>query len=440
MRGYTRPSSGRRTFFRGTKRDGGEADTPADRVGVGVGGGRFGGGGLWRQGATATPARADSYDDDLRGSGQVIPVPFRLDQERDHLGTRSNRPARVEVGKGDSEGLCFAPAFCQTGAMVASAEVTAATEAGAGPTREDVRAVYERPLMNLVFDAAQAHRAHHDPRRVQCAALLSIKTGGCPENCAYCPQSAHHSTDVEREALLSASEVVAAAKRARAEGADRFCMGAAWRDARGGEAFERVLDMVREVKALGLEACATLGMLTQRQAADLKAAGLDYYNHNLDTSRRFYPLIITTRVYEERLETLRHARSVGLALCCGGIVGMGETDEDRIGLLYELARQQPESVPINALIAVEGTPLEDRPPVPWDVMVRMVAAARILIPRAFVRLSAGRTELSEPVQAMCFLAGANSIFLGDKLLTSKNPPPNEDARLLDKLGLVAWTR
>ena len=314
-----------------------------------------------------------------------------------------------------------------------------AHEGDGSMTRETVRAVYHRPLIDLVFAAAEVHRAHHDPRTVQCAALLSIKTGGCPENCAYCPQSAHYSTGVQREPLLSSEAVVAAARRAKAEGADRFCMGAAWRDAKEGEEFERVVEMVRRVKALGMETCATLGMLSDEQAKKLKAAGLDYYNHNLDTSRMFYSEIITTRTYDERLATLGRVREAGLAMCCGGIVGMGESDEDRVGLLYELARQQPESVPINALIAVDGTPLEKRAPIEWDVWVRTVASARILMPRAWVRLSAGRTDLGEAAQAMCFLAGANSIFLGDKLLTSPNPPPNEDAALFEKLGLTART-
>ncbi len=305
-------------------------------------------------------------------------------------------------------------------------------------SRGDVRAIYDRPLLELVARAARVHREHHDPRHVQCSALLSIKTGACPEDCAYCPQSAHHNTELEREPLLSLDEVVERARQAKAQGADRFCMGAAWRDVTEGKAFDQVLEMVSTVKALGLETCATLGMLDRDQADRLRDAGLDYYNHNLDTSPEFYGEIISTRTYDERLATLAAVRDSGMKVCCGGIVGMGETDEDRVGLLHELARQdpQPESVPINALVAVDGTPLADQPPIDWDVMVRMVATARVLMPKTVVRLSAGRTELGEAAQAMCFLAGANSIFLGDRLLTTPNPEPDADESLLEKLGLA----
>jgi len=303
--------------------------------------------------------------------------------------------------------------------------------------REEVAALYRRPLLDLVRDAAEVHRRHHDPAEVQCSSLLSIKTGGCPEDCGYCSQSAHHDAGLRREPLLEIDEVVERAKAARAAGADRFCMGAAWREVRDGPEFEQVLAMVRSVRELGLETCATLGMLTCGQAARLKEAGLDYYNHNLDTSREFYDSVVTTRRYDDRLRTLDAVRNAGMKVCCGGILGMGESEEDRIGLLHELARRDPpiESVPINALVAVPGTPLADRPPLPWDEMVRAVAVARILMPRAKVRLSAGRLILSEEAQALCFLAGANSIFLGERLLTTPNPLPDKDGALLGKLGL-----
>lgn len=309
-------------------------------------------------------------------------------------------------------------------------------------SRADVESIYDLPLLELVLRAAQVHREHHDPSEVQCSALLSIKTGACPEDCAYCPQSAHHNTELEREPLLPLDEVVEKAKRAQAGGADRFCMGAAWRDVTEGAEFERVLEMVTAVKGLGLETCATLGMIDDEQAARLKDAGLDYYNHNLDTSPEYYGEIITTRTYDERLATLAAVRASGMNVCCGGIVGMGETNEDRVGLLHALAGQnpQPESTPINALVAVEGTPLGEQPPLEWTVLVRMVATARVLMPRTVVRLSAGRTELSEAAQAMCFMAGANSIFLGDRLLTTPNPGPDADRALLEKLGLRAQSQ
>jgi biotin synthase len=306
------------------------------------------------------------------------------------------------------------------------------------PTREEVDALWATPLLELVHRAAAVHREHHDPGEVQCSALLSIKTGACPEDCAYCPQSAHYATNLERERLLELGRVREAARRAQAAGADRFCMGAAWREAKDGADFDRVLEMVREVKALGLETCATLGMLTPNQADRLRDAGLDYYNHNLDTSREHYPRIVSTRTYDERLATLRAVRESGMKVCCGGILGMGEAESDRVGLLLELARMrpQPESVPINALVPVPGTPLGDRPPLRWDEMARAVAVARILMPRARVRLSAGREQLGEAAQAICLLAGANSIFLGERLLTTPNPDPDEDRAFLARLGLA----
>ena len=275
--------------------------------------------------------------------------------------------------------------------------------------------------------------------RVQCAALLSVKTGGCPENCAYCPQSAHYRTGVEAEPLMDVEAVASAARDAKANGADRFCLGAAWREVQDGPSFDRVLEMVGAVKRAGLETCVTLGMLTPPQAARLQDAGLDYYNHNLDTGRAFYDRIITTRRYDDRLQTLAAVRAAGLKVCCGGILGMGESHDDRIDLLHELARQhpQPESVPINTLVAVAGTPLEDQPPVAWDDLLRVVAAARLLMPHARIRLSAGRLQMSDTLQAFCFLAGANSIFLGDRLLTTPNAPAGTDFALLERLGLRA---
>jgi biotin synthase len=304
-------------------------------------------------------------------------------------------------------------------------------------TRDEVAELYRRPLLDLVFEAARIHRANHDPRVVQCSTLLSIKTGACQEDCGYCSQSAHNSADVEREKLLNLDTVVEAAAEAKRGGADRFCMGAAWRQVKDNADFERVLEMVRQVKALDLETCATLGMVTKEQAKKLRDAGLDYYNHNLDTSPEYYGEVITTRTYEDRLQTLAAVRSVGMKVCCGGILGMGETEDDRIGLIQQLAMQnpQPESVPINTLIPVEGTPLADTPLLPWNQLVRAVAVCRILMPQSMVRLSAGRSGMTEEGQAMCFLAGANSIFLGDQLLTAPNRSKNSDVELFDMLGL-----
>ena len=310
------------------------------------------------------------------------------------------------------------------------------------PSVADVERQLDRPLLELVFAAAEIHRRHHDPGEIQCSQLLSIKTGGCPEDCGYCSQSARYDTPAERQPLLELDQVVASARQAKESGADRFCMGAAWREARDGEEFDRVLGMVREVKALGLETCATLGMLNRDQAQRLAAAGLDYYNHNLDTGAGFYGEIISTRSYEDRLSTLATVREAGMSVCCGGILGMGESREHRAELLHTLASLDPppESVPINALVPIPGTPLGDREPLDWTELVRMVAAARILMPRSTVRLSAGRTEMHEAAQAMCLLAGANSIFVGDELLTTPNPERESDAALLRKLGLRAVSR
>lgn len=301
----------------------------------------------------------------------------------------------------------------------------------------EIESIYTAPLLDLVFRAASAHRAYHAPGVVQGCTLLSIKTGGCPEDCAYCPQSARYNTGVARQDLLSVEETLAAARAARQQGATRFCMGAAWRDVPQDVRFERVLEMVRGVRALGLEACCTLGMLTQEQADALAAAGLTAYNHNLDTSPEFYGEIITTRDYQERLHTLERVRRAGIAVCCGGIIGMGEDRRARYGLLRELANldPHPESVPINLLVPVEGTPLGGRPREDPLELVRMIATARILMPGSMVRLSAGRLSLSEEAQALCFLAGANSVFLGEKLLTTPNPVSDADRALFDKLGL-----
>jgi biotin synthase len=304
-------------------------------------------------------------------------------------------------------------------------------------TLDEIKEIYTAPMPELIFHAQILHRAYHAPDEVQGCALLSIKTGGCPEDCAYCPQSAHYQTGVARTDLLSVEETLRAAQQARQQGATRFCLGAAWRDVPDGEDFEQVLEMVRGVRALGLEACCTLGMLKSEQAEALAAAGLTAYNHNLDTSPQFYGEIITTRTYKERLQTLARVRQAGITVCCGGIIGMGETREDRFRLLEQLARQRPhpESVPINLLVRVAGTPLADEPPVEPLELVRMIATARILMPASMVRLSAGRLSLSDEAQALCLLAGANSIFMGEKLLTTPNPETSHDHRLLGKLGM-----
>lgn len=304
-------------------------------------------------------------------------------------------------------------------------------------TKPEVAAIYRSPLTELLYQAQSVHRAFQPQNRIQTCQLISIKTGGCPEDCAYCPQSAHYEADVERHGLLDADHVVAVARDAADRGVTRFCMGAAWRQAPEGREFESVLKMVRGVSALGMEVCCTLGMLTEGQAVRLKEAGLTAYNHNLDTSPEFYGSIITTRVYEERLETLAAVRKAGITVCCGGILGMGERDTDRVGLLHQLATLQPhpESVPINMLVRVEGTPLASLPPLDPLEMVRAIATARILMPASRVRLAAGRKQLSPEAVALCFVAGANSIFVGEKLLTTPNPGPDEDEQLLETLGL-----
>ncbi len=304
-------------------------------------------------------------------------------------------------------------------------------------TRLEIEQIYHTPLLDLVYRAATIHRQFHDARDVQQCTLLSIKTGACSEDCAYCPQSARYQTAVTPEPLLDVNAVITAAEIAKEAGSTRFCMGAAWREVKDGEAFDKVLQMVRAVAAMDMEVCCTLGMLTGDQAAKLKDAGLTAYNHNLDTGENFYGEIITTRTYQDRLETLKHVRNAGITVCCGGIIGMGESDADRIDLIHTLATLpvHPESVPINALVPVEGTPLQSQPLVSVWEMLRMIATARITIPNARVRLSAGRVRMSAPEQALCFLAGANSIFTGDKLLTTPNPDFDEDKEMLSLLGL-----
>jgi biotin synthase len=304
-------------------------------------------------------------------------------------------------------------------------------------TREEIRAIYRQPLPDLLFAAQTLHRAFHDPTRVQFCQLLSVKTGGCPEDCAYCPQSAHYTTEVDRGGLLPIDEVIQFAERARGEGATRFCMGAAWRQVQEGDDFEAVLEMVRRVARLGMEVCCSLGMLDETQAQRLADAGLTAYNHNLDTSPEFYGQIITTRKYEDRLRTLNSVRKAGVTVCSGGIIGLGESENDRVGLLHQLSTldPHPESVPINALVRVAGTPLENLKPLDPLVFVRTIATARILMPASMVRLSAGRRSLSREAVALCFVAGANSLFIGEKLLTTPNPDPEDDAAMLQSLGL-----
>ncbi|WP_153796672.1 biotin synthase BioB [Foetidibacter luteolus] len=304
-------------------------------------------------------------------------------------------------------------------------------------TLEEIHDIYNMPLLELVYQAATIHREYNDTAEVQVCTLLSIKTGGCSEDCAYCPQAARYSTGVNVQALMKKEEVLKYAQKAKDAGSTRFCMGAAWREVRDNRDFDRVLDMVKGVNEMGMEVCCTLGMLTQEQAHKLADAGLYAYNHNLDTSKEYYDEIITTRTYNDRLNTLDNVRKAGVTVCCGGIIGLGETHEDRIKMLHTLSTmpQHPESVPINALVRIEGTPLQDNPKVDiWD-MVRMIATARILMPATMVRLSAGRTEMSVAEQAWCFMAGANSIFAGDKLLTTPNPSFDEDNQMFQLLGL-----
>ena len=305
-------------------------------------------------------------------------------------------------------------------------------------TKEEILEVYHKPLMELIYDAAVVHREHHDPLKIQVSKLISIKTGGCPEDCGYCPQAARYHTDIEKNDLMPLDEVLSNAAAAKANGSSRVCMGAAWRNVQEGADFEQVLKMVEGLSAMEMEVCCTLGMVTESQATRLAEAGLHYYNHNIDTSEEFYKDIISTRGFDDRIKTLENVRKSSLKVCSGGIIGMGESNEDRIGMLMGLQAlsQAPESIPINALVPVEGTPMEEQGIVPvWDV-VRMIATTRIVFPKTTVRLSAGRTEMSKEGQALCFMAGASSIFAGDKLLTTPNPGDNEDMQLFNFLGLT----
>lgn len=304
-------------------------------------------------------------------------------------------------------------------------------------TREEISEIYNSPILDLIYRAATVHREYNDPQEIQVCTLLSVKTGGCPEDCAYCPQAARYHTDVKVHKLLPTEEVLGKALEAKEAGSTRFCMGAAWREVRDNKDFDRVLDMVKGVSSMGMEVCCTLGMLTEEQAMKLKDAGLYAYNHNLDTSEEHYDEIISTRTYDDRLDTLENVRNAEISVCSGGIIGMGEGHEDRIGMLLTLVNlpEHPESVPVNALVPVEGTPLEDQPRVSVWEMIRMIATARIIMPKAMVRLSAGRVRMNMEEQALCFLAGANSIFAGDKLLTTPNPEVVEDKEMFQVLNL-----
>ncbi len=305
-------------------------------------------------------------------------------------------------------------------------------------TREEIAGIYNLPVFDLMYKAATVHREFHDPQEVQVCTLLSVKTGGCPEDCSYCPQAARYHTNVKVHKLLEVDEVITKALEAKEAGSTRFCMGAAWREVRDNRDFDKVIEMVKGVNTMGMEVCCTLGMLTEEQAQKLKDAGLYAYNHNLDTSEEFYDDIITTRAYSDRLETLSHVRNAKISVCSGGIIGMGELETDRIGMLHTLSTlpEHPESVPVNALVPVEGTPLEDQPKVSVWEMIRMIATARIIMPKAMVRLSAGRVRMTLEEQALCFLAGANSIFAGDKLLTTPNPGVVEDQQMFQTLQLT----
>ena len=304
-------------------------------------------------------------------------------------------------------------------------------------TTPEIIAIYNKPMMDLLFEAASIHREHHDPNVVQVSTLLSIKTGGCPEDCGYCPQAARYHTEIEGNDLMTVSQVKAQALRAKSSGSSRVCMGAAWRNVKDGAEFDQVLEMVRTINKLDMEVCCTLGMITENQAQRLAEAGLYAYNHNLDTSEDYYKEVISTRGFEDRLQTIENVRKTNVTVCSGGIIGMGESIEDRAGMLVALStlNPQPESVPINALVAVEGTPMEEEKPVEIWEMIRMVATTRIVMPETQVRLSAGRMNMSREGQAMCFFAGANSIFAGDKLLTTPNPDVNEDMKMFEMLGL-----
>lgn len=305
-------------------------------------------------------------------------------------------------------------------------------------TRPEIKSIYESPLLDLVFRAASVHRQFHDPTKIQLCTLMNIKTGGCTEDCSYCSQSSRYATPTKAQRLVDIEPVLEAARKAKENGSTRFCMGAAWRDLAGRKrGFERILTMVREVRAMGMEVCTTLGMLSPDQARQLKEAGLTAYNHNLDTSREFYPSVITTRSYDERLGTIAAVRDAGISVCSGGILGLGESDDDRIGLIWEVSNmpEHPESFPVNALVPIPGTPLENNEPVPWHTLLRTIATARIVLPSTIIRLAAGRQTLDESKQAMCFMAGANAVFTGEQMLTTPCSPWDEDKAMMSRWGL-----
>ncbi|CAN6815337.1 unnamed protein product [Brassica oleracea] len=344
---------------------------------------------------------------------------------------------RASVSFRQSASCCSS--YSSSSAASAEAERTIREGPRSDWSRDEIKAVYDSPVLDLLFHGAQVHRHVHNFREVQQCTLLSIKTGGCSEDCSYCPQSSRYSTGVKAQKLMSKDAVIEAAKKAKEAGSTRFCMGAAWRDTIGRKTnFNQILDYIKEIRGMGMEVCCTLGMIEKQQALELKKAGLTAYNHNLDTSREYYPNVITTRSYDDRLETLEHVREAGINVCSGGIIGLGEAEEDRVGLLHTLATlpSHPESVPINALLAVKGTPLEDQKPVEIWEMIRMIGTARIVMPKAMVRLSAGRVRFTMPEQALCFLAGANSIFTGEKLLTTPNNDFDADQLMFKTLGLI----
>ncbi|CAL9236738.1 unnamed protein product [Arabidopsis halleri] len=345
---------------------------------------------------------------------------------------------RSQMRPSVSGGLQFASCYSSSAAS-AEAERTIRDGPRNDWSKDEIKSVYDSPVLDLLFHGAQVHRHVHNFREVQQCTLLSIKTGGCSEDCSYCPQSSRYSTGVKAQRLMSKDAVIDAAKKAKEAGSTRFCMGAAWRDTIGRKTnFNQILEYIKEIRGMGMEVCCTLGMIEKQQALELKKAGLTAYNHNLDTSREYYPNVITTRSYDDRLETLEHVREAGINVCSGGIIGLGEAEEDRVGLLHTLATlpSHPESVPINALLAVKGTPLEDQKPVEIWEMIRMIGTARIVMPKAMVRLSAGRVRFSMAEQALCFLAGANSIFTGEKLLTTPNNDFDADQLMFKTLGLV----
>ncbi|RDB29273.1 Biotin synthase [Hypsizygus marmoreus] len=305
-------------------------------------------------------------------------------------------------------------------------------------TKQEIQTIYDSPLLDLVFRAATIHRQHHDPSKVQLCTLMNIKTGGCSEDCSYCSQSSRHDTTTKASRLVQIEPVLEAARKAKENGSTRFCMGAAWRDLAGRKSgFERILQMVREVRGMGMEVCTTLGMLTPEQARQLKEAGLTAYNHNLDTSREFYPQVITTRSYDDRLDTISAVRNAGISVCSGGILGLGESDVDRVGLIWEVSNmpEHPESFPVNALVPIPGTPLEGNDVVPYHTLVRTIATARVVLPRTIIRLAAGRNTLAESEQAMCFMAGANAVFTGEQMLTTPCSPWDEDKAMMGRWGL-----